>query len=180
MWAGGEKMPIATPWSRPNTFSSRLPSGATSPSLRLPCRSTISNVRKDAEQLLPHQAERGVVEIAVVGDEADDAAAGLLDVPLGQADELDVVVVQPGLPLAEPLAAGPHVAADLVVAAHEPGDPVVGVGGEAGEGRVAEDDGNCRIADCGLQIADCGSEGVAAVDVRCGRRGGSRSRFRPA
>src|SRR5262245_54279757 len=59
---------------------------------------------KDAEQFVPHEAERGVVQITVVGDEADDAAAGLLDAPLGQADELDVIVVEPRFSLGQLLA----------------------------------------------------------------------------
>ena len=59
-----------------------------------------TNPRKNPHQLLPHQAERGVVEITAVGNEANQASARLLHVPLGQANELDVVVMQPSLPFA--------------------------------------------------------------------------------
>ena len=115
------------------------------------------DVGKDSQELVAHEAEGGVVEVAVVGDEADDAGAGLLDVPLGEADEFDVVVVEPGFALAELLAIGADVAADFVVAADEAGDPGVGVGGEAGEGRVAEEDGEgFQISDFGFQIEDLG------------------------
>ena len=82
---------------------------------------------------LPHAGEGEAVEPRVVGDEADDAAAGLLgDASLGHAEEADVEVV-------EPLSLG---------ASHAPGGAVGGgklallVDGHAGEavvGRVAED-----------------------------------------
>ena len=111
---------------------------------------------EDPQQLLPHQAKRRIVEIAVVGDEADNATARLFHVPLGQADELDVVVVQPCLPLAELLAVGANIAPDFNVAADQTRDPVAGVRREAGEGRVAEEDRNIFgfwILDFGLR--DC-------------------------
>ena len=89
----------------------------------------------------------------MVSDKADDALPRLFDVPLGEANEFDVVVVQPGFSLAERLAVRPRVPADFVVAADELRDPGVRVRGEAGEGRIAEDNWNCglRIADCGLR-----------------------------
>ena len=52
-------------------------------------------VVEGTQQALTHAAEGRVIEIAVVGDHADNAASGLLDFPLGVAQELDVVILQP-------------------------------------------------------------------------------------
>ena len=42
-----------------------------------------------------HASEGGVVEIAMVGDESQDALTGLVDLPLGVAQEFYVVIAQP-------------------------------------------------------------------------------------
>ena len=70
------------------------------------------NLVKALHQALPHAAKSGVVQIAVVGDEGQHPVAGALDAPLGKADELDVVVVQPfGVALAQRLAVHSEVIA---------------------------------------------------------------------
>ena len=64
-------------------------------------------------QRLTHAAERRVVEVAVVGDEAEHTLAGSLDAPLREADELHVVVVEPlWIALAQRLAIDREVATD--------------------------------------------------------------------
>ena len=42
------------------------------------------NSAEDTEQFASHQAERDVVEIPVIRHETDHAAAGLVDLPLGE------------------------------------------------------------------------------------------------
>ena len=53
------------------------------------------HAREGSDQAFAHAAERGVVQVAVVGDESKYAVAGAVDRPLREADELYVVVVQP-------------------------------------------------------------------------------------
>ena len=53
------------------------------------------HAREGSDQAFAHAAERGVVQVTVVGDEAKYAVAGAVDRPLREADELYVVVVQP-------------------------------------------------------------------------------------
>ena len=48
---------------------------------------------KVSHQLLAHSPEGGVVQIGVICDERQDARARLLDAPLAEAYELDVVVL---------------------------------------------------------------------------------------
>ena len=48
-----------------------------------------------AHEAAAHAPERGVVEIAMVGDESQDALARLVDLPLGVAQEFYVVIAQP-------------------------------------------------------------------------------------
>jgi hypothetical protein len=85
-----------------------------------------------AQQALAHIHEGGIVEIAVVGDEAEHAMAGLLDAPLREADELHVIVRQPlGLRwLLQGRAA--------LVLGHQFLDPLALVGRVAGIGRIAQ------------------------------------------
>jgi len=52
------------------------------------------NLVEGFEQAFAHPAVREAVQINIVGDEADDALAGLLDAPLRPADEFDEVVVE--------------------------------------------------------------------------------------
>ena len=100
------------------------------------------NLVEALHQALAHPAEGRVVEIAVVGDEAQHALARALDPPLGEAEELDVIVVQPfRVPFAERFAVHPEIAAGLVgavPASQQPGDPCAPVGGVPGIGWVAE------------------------------------------
>ena len=46
-------------------------------------------------QALAHAAKGGVVQIAVIGDHAHHPAPGLFDLPLGEAQELHIVILQP-------------------------------------------------------------------------------------
>ena len=93
------------------------------------------NFIESLHEALAHAAEGGVVEVAVIGDEGEDALAGLVDAPLRPADEFHVVVLQPlGVALAERLAV-----AHVVIADEFP-DPRAFVRAVAGVGRVAEDD----------------------------------------
>ena len=110
---------------------------------------------KDAEQLVTHQAKRGVIEIAVIGHKTDDAGSCLFDMPLGEADEFDVVVVQPGFSLAELTGRWPARSREFR-RRHAPGEAIQSlvVRGEAGERRVAEEDG-----DFGFWILDFGLSG---------------------
>jgi hypothetical protein len=121
---------------------------------------------KDAQQLAAHHAEGDVVEKAVVGDKADNAATCPLDLPLGIAEEFYVVVVQPGFSLPQPLAAGDDVSRTSLVAADEFRDPFAPVRGEAGEGGIAEENQwELRIADCGLRIGRRICESIAKCDL---------------
>ena len=88
-----------------------------------------------AHQRLAHAAERWVVEVAVVGDETQHALAGALDPPLGEADELHVIVAQP-LRLSGLLQFGD---ARFVVRGQVP-DPLALVRRVPGVGRVADHD----------------------------------------
>ena len=54
-----------------------------------------------------HAAVGDAVQVAVVGDEAENAVAGLLDPPFGEADELDVVIVEVQLLLVQARACNP-------------------------------------------------------------------------
>ena len=53
------------------------------------------NLVERLHQLPAHPTEGGVVEVAVGIDESKDTLAVLLNVVLGQPDELHIVVVQP-------------------------------------------------------------------------------------
>jgi len=89
------------------------------------------------EQALAHAAMGDAVEVAVVGDEADDAVAGLVNAPLGEADELDVVVVEVELLLVEV----------AFVVGQQPENPGVAVHlAEVGIGRIAHDDHDLAVA----------------------------------
>ena len=46
-------------------------------------------------ELLSHTAESEIIEVSVVCYESEDSCAGLLDAPLSESDEFDVVVLQP-------------------------------------------------------------------------------------
>ena len=80
------------------------------------------NLVEGAHQALAHAPEGRVVQVGVVGDHPNDAASGLFDLPLGEAQELHVVVLEPVLLLAKLLSV--HL---LVVLDHT-GDPLARVG----------------------------------------------------
>src|SRR5450830_1059387 len=70
---------------------------------------------KGCHQRLTHTAEGRVVQVAVIGYEPEDALARLVDLPLSEADELDIVVLKPlGVLLAQGLAVYRLVVAALV------------------------------------------------------------------
>ena len=50
------------------------------------------DVVKRAHKTAPHVHEGRVIQITVIGDESQDAVAGLFDTSLGKANEFDVVV----------------------------------------------------------------------------------------
>src|SRR5438128_503755 len=41
---------------------------------------------------LAHATEGGIIEVAVIGNEGEDAIAGLFDAPLCESDELDIII----------------------------------------------------------------------------------------
>jgi dienelactone hydrolase len=69
-----------------------------------------SNVLERLHKRPPHTAKCRIVEVRVVADVTVDAIAGVVEYPLGQPDELDIVVLQPQLPFAQ------RFALDAVVA----------------------------------------------------------------
>src|SRR5207249_12137978 len=69
------------------------------------------------QQLLSHAAEGGTVQVAMVRDEAEDALPRALDAPLAQADELNVIILEPDLLLAK------REAVDLAVVLLQARDP---------------------------------------------------------
>lgn len=46
-------------------------------------------------QALPHAPESGVVQIAVIGNHADNTCSGHVDFPLGKTDKFDIIILQP-------------------------------------------------------------------------------------
>src|SRR6266487_5360658 len=50
---------------------------------------------KTLQQAAAHATEGGIIEIAVIGDEGQDAIACLLNVPLRQAYEFHIIVTEP-------------------------------------------------------------------------------------
>ena len=53
------------------------------------------NFAETLQEGLPHAAEGGVIQPAVVGDERQNSLTVVLDTPLAEADEFDVVIHQP-------------------------------------------------------------------------------------
>ena len=101
----------------------------------------------------PHPAEGWGVQIAMVGNEAEDTFAGAFDAPLREADEFDVIVVQPlWVALSEWFAVDVEVATGscfTVVAAEEACDPLSFVGRVSGVRGISQDDHD------GLVTLDC-------------------------
>jgi hypothetical protein len=88
------------------------------------------------EERMAHPTEGRIVEVTVIGHQRHDPLPGLLDLRLGEAEEFQVVVLQPlGALLLE------RLAVDVAVAV-EPRPPVGRVAGPRG---VAEDDGDPRL-----------------------------------
>ncbi len=50
---------------------------------------------KRIHQRLPHSPKGGVIEVAVVCDEPENAFADLVNLPLSKSDELDIVILKP-------------------------------------------------------------------------------------
>ena len=95
---------------------------------------------KGVHQALTHAAEGRIVEIGVVRNHADDTATGLLDLPLGETQELHVVVLEPlRVLLAQ------WFAVHFVVVLEQAANPLAPVGGTAGIGRIAENYQNRRV-----------------------------------
>ena len=84
-----------------------------------------------------HAAVSDAVDVAVVGDEADNAVAGLLDTPLGKPDELDEVVVEVQLLLVQVLFIVVEQAENPLVAVHP---------SEVGVGRIAQDNHDGQLS----------------------------------
>ncbi|OQA19789.1 MAG: hypothetical protein BWY63_01651 [Chloroflexi bacterium ADurb.Bin360] len=102
-------------------------------------------------QTLAHPPEGGVVQVAVVADVGQDAAAALLDTPLTEADELDVIVLQPfGVAFTQWLAVyfvvATHFGSVGQLAFEQPVNPRAFVGRMSGIGRVADDDHDGQVA----------------------------------
>jgi len=49
---------------------------------------------KGLHQALAHASKGGIVQIAVIRNHPHDAASGLFDLPLGKAQELDIIVLK--------------------------------------------------------------------------------------
>src|ERR1035441_7955619 len=95
------------------------------------------NFIKRLHEALTHTAESRTVEIAVAGDEGEDALPSLLDTPLRPAEKLHVIVLQPfGIALAQWLAVAEIIVAD------ELGDPFARVRAMTGVRRIAQNDAN--------------------------------------
>src|SRR6266496_5704110 len=62
------------------------------------------NLIKALHKALAHASECGIIQIAMIGNEGKDAITSAFDTPLGKANKLDIVVVQPfGVSLSERL-----------------------------------------------------------------------------
>ncbi len=73
------------------------------------------DVIEGLHETLAHSSKGRVIEIAVIGNEGEDAVASACNPPLGKADELHVVVVEPfGVALAKRLAVHLKVVASLL------------------------------------------------------------------
>ena len=93
-------------------------------------------------QRLSHAPKRGVVQKGMVGDDAHHAFLHLFHLLLGEADELDVVVLQPlEVSFTQRLAVHGLIGVDLLR------DPGAGVLGVAGVGRVAGNDQDGTVLD---------------------------------
>ena len=53
------------------------------------------HIIKTLQQAAAHATESGIIEIAVIGNEGQDAIACLLNVPLSQAYEFHIIVTEP-------------------------------------------------------------------------------------
>jgi len=109
------------------------------------------NLAECIEQPAAHAAERRVIEKAVIRHQRDDSSAGLLDAPLGEAEEFHVVVVQPVLLLAKRRAVDVKITRDFLtggrLAAQQLVDPRMFARRNAAIGRIAEnDDGVLRLS----------------------------------
>ena len=117
-----------------------------------------------AQQPLAHDDCRRVAQPGRVGDEADDALAGLLgDAPLGDAEEADVEVVE--LVLGDV----PLVGQAVLVGLDEAAFLAAGDAGEAVVGRVAEHDEDGLAALDGLGGVALGLE-LGERQRRCSSR----------
>ena len=118
---------------------------------------------KGLEQALAHAAERGVIQVAMIGDHRHDAAPGLVNLPLGKAQELDVIILKPEFFLPERLAVHGVVTLRAVQVGFEQFlRPVVLIGRDARIGRVAQDDQNRLVLlDFGGVMALLGERGEA-------------------
>src|SRR6266487_1894340 len=63
--------------------------------IRVPVQIEHVDVSKRSQEARAHAAKRRVVEVGVICDECEYAAAGAINPPLAESDELDVVVLEP-------------------------------------------------------------------------------------
>ena len=92
------------------------------------------NLIEGTHQMPAHAAEGGVIQVRVIRDHAHHALAGLGDLPLGKAQEFNVVVLEPlGVLLAQGLSV--HVFIVLDQAA----DPRTFIGRVAGVRGISQD-----------------------------------------
>src|SRR5579871_2885592 len=88
---------------------------------------------------MPHAAKGGAVQVAVVRDESQDATPHVVDAPLAQAQELNVIVLEPDFLLSQ------RDTLDATVIVQQLADPVAACGGTAAVRWVAEDHQDRRI-----------------------------------
>lgn len=118
------------------------------------------NLAEGVEKLLAHAAKGDVIEIAVIGDIGDNAAARLLDTPLAEAQEFDIIIANPlGILFADALPIDLKIIIDQAV------NPLSLVGAVAAVGRVANDNLNR------LFVFDAGGAGGFALDILGKRHG---------
>ncbi len=92
-----------------------------------------------------HSAKGGIIKVAVIGDEGQDARARAFDAPLSIAHELDIIIIEPfRVALVERYAVNCEVAGDalarpLIIAMQQLGNPRVVISRMTGIRRIAHD-----------------------------------------
>ena len=115
------------------------------------------NLIEGLHEALTHAPEGGVVQVGVVGDHAHQSLARLLNLPLGEAQELHVVVLKPlGVLLTQ------RFPVHLLVVINQPPNPLSSVGRMTRIGRIAQDDQDgTSLLDLACQTGLLGQRGHA-------------------